>query len=258
MKTTTTKRQKIEPIPTLTFFQWIAVFFGYTLECDSPILESLHHSMFLFLDLAVIMDPVRLYTGMRERKWPAVEKAAWWELLQRLAIPKIQSLFPAESPFADFNKWFTCHCSDTYCNDRRRFPHTLVRRPDPDYWMLSCSFCISYDQDIYEPEKQIFGYDSYNVQVQKRMKLRKNLKEATFFQVGDWPVANGVFRWGIISNFLQDGTRSTIPCGMHGIEYPGTTYTDRSDAIYMDFLGACIVLSRPSIPYQRWKGTPME
>jgi hypothetical protein len=248
------KRQAVERSTAFNFFQWITMFFGCALECDSPILESLYHTMFLFLDLAIAMNPAALYLRMRERKWPATEKAAWWERLKRLTMPKLKSLFPPVSPFADFDKWFKCSCWDS--DDRRKFPQTLAGNQDPDFWMLCCASCISKDQDIYEPKRDLYGADS--VRITQRRNQRERLKKATDFFLGDWSVSEGVFRWGLLSNFNEDGTRMEIPWTLHGFEYSGIKYNDRSDALFVDFLAACFILSRPFISYQRWKGIPME
>jgi len=257
------KHQRIECQPSLTFFQWISVFFGLGLECDSPILESLHHSMFLFLDLAFAMDPEKLYTGMRERKWPATEKAAWWEHLQRLATPKIKSLFPVDSPFADFEEWFPCRCfrTDWSLDTRRRFPQHEGCHVDPDFWSLCCKACTSREQDIYDPELHMLrehsDYD--HRQFEYRRVLREDLKRKNGFQCGDIPgTEDTVTTWGLVSNCEIGGEDSSIMIIPQPSGFGYCRSTHKNVRFSVDFFAICFILNRAQISYQRWKGSPIE
>jgi hypothetical protein len=149
------KRQAVKRRTPLTFFRWIAVFFNQALECDTPILESLHHTMFLYLDLEVVMNPAKLYDNLTPS--PAVAKAKWWATLKRIATPKMEYLFPATSPFVNFDRWFACSC---FTYDRRRYGYPLCQSAawDQSRWEIYCPRCSDPGQ---EPTNPICWYEEW-------------------------------------------------------------------------------------------------
>jgi hypothetical protein len=243
------KRLQIEPSPPLNFFQWICVYLGCALGCDARVQASLYHTMFLYIDLVAVLDPNRLYAGIRERNSPAVDKAEWWERVRRLTIPKLQFLFPLpDCPFRNFDQWFNCNCFFPRFVQGRRFPLRQRGRamfPDPEDWRLYCEHCTPEGHDIFEPVVELaLGITSADELW--RWDVRHRLKQSTDIQAL-YPYTDQA-GWTLATNTTADGQRIFIQPGKgYNFQYARVNDYYNIEVNPGDFIAACIILSRSHI-----------
>jgi hypothetical protein len=238
------KRHRVEEREPLNFFQWISVYLAVALGCNIPIVESLYHTMFLYLDLAAVMDPARLYEVLGN--CPIEVKESWWECLQRLAIPKIHSLFPSTSPFYHFDLWFSCRCSECSGFLTTRFPLRQAPDQDPDYWKIHCYQCTNLQQDHYNPINARYR-DPGRWDYTRRAALRPLLAGARRCYISR-PTEGANWEWwtlvcevpGELDFYIRWSTDSfhvRQSQGEHALLWNNC-----------DFITACTILNRPEIP----------
>jgi len=239
------KRARLEPASTLSFFAWLTLFFAQGLACDMPILESLYHTMFLYLDLLKEMDPDRLFEHI-QFGYPTSARMHWWERLKRLATPKIASLFPKDSPYSSFSKWFQCNCS--YLDKQIRYPLRMGSTTDPLFWVLYCDLCVHekqnpYREDSLSAEISFNEGRSFNLPARKRVRdLLKTVNSMSLMLVPgqECKYDNSELFCTVPSNPVPS---ISIAPGFRGFEYGA----NKHKTFYCDFSVCCIILSRPSI-----------
>jgi hypothetical protein len=211
------------------------------------IVESLYHKMFLYLDLAHAMNPERLYA---HASFPIGNRAAWWERLKRLAIPKIQSLFPWNSPFYNFNRWFSCTCLES--NQAPLFPLRQGWTTDPLFWGLYCPVCQHPEQNTYDCNSLSWAAfkSDRDCEFLRRRGLRNLLNTATGFKlIYRRPGEHGSKEtWSLLSDPLKDGYPIWLRASTDRFALNHNQHPFKPLSFNCDFRMACIILSQPEIP----------
>jgi hypothetical protein len=252
------KRQKISPPLNLNFFQWITVFFNSALECDMPILESLYHTMFLHLDLATAMNPDALYAHIREHGSPSINALNWSTRLKRLAVPKLEYLFPKDSPFRNFHRWFGCACFSFHGN--AHFPQRISRRIDTDFWLIRCSLCADSNPETTIPlgDTPPSHWDNESApHLEARKQRRDQLRKADTFILAYYEGNDLVPEaWVIVADEKSGEYPILIKKDLQGFLYQSREVVDLQAGLQAcfsisfphDFLASCIIISQPEIP----------
>lgn len=234
------KRQRTDDPISLNFFQWTVVYFSRGLGCLPVILESLYTPMFLYLDLFAAMDPTRLTdAGLPERR-------EWWNRLQRLALPKIEMLFPSPtSNYHYFSQWFRCRgICDIRNDDDMLSPQcdgnptswnldTRYYEADPTYWNLYCESCLS--------RKTRAGPGS----LERRDRMLRQLTMSSAFRFIWTGRRWGIHGAGLATDPNLDGgliIKRNETSGRLGCLMVADIHTE-----ICDFLPLCLVLGHPKI-----------
>jgi hypothetical protein len=240
------KRQKITKRVPLNFFQWTCVFLNQTFECDTPILESIYHTMFVYLDLVKILHPDLLYADIKEKKAPlSILKDIWWSRVERLAGPKLENLVPVGSHFDTFNRWFGCVCKH---QQKYVVGFPLKDHPelDEEGWKIHCDSCVHHEQDPCDPislhSKQSINL-SEALRISMRRELRGGLKTARELNLCYYGWGRGksgdrqliVEQTPLCPIIIAPGF-DRIECGV-----------EVGPRVRCDFITACMVLSRPKL-----------
>jgi hypothetical protein len=244
------KRQAVEPRAPLSFFKWTIVYFARALLCNVPLLESLYHTMFLYLDLAVTNDPRELYANPDTS--PRTAQFMWWTRLRRLATPKLEFLFPIGSPFRDFVRWFGCLCYKT--NIPEAFPLLEGNCVDPLFWYIHCAICA--DDFPACSNCSLSHKDAQNAWIRpaiaKRLRLRDLLDNVTSLSYFH---AHNIWNdgWTIISNPVDGDCAIEIRTAVIGLIYG----VQNDEKVQCDFFAMCSLLNQPRPLEERFNRDPV-